>query len=162
MWLYQVAPEVLGLRFWAKNLFSAILTQESIFGDRSDYDLVLAGEAARSLRFPPLLVGLADEVLRHVTDHGKRPFNGLHLRIEDDMVHMTTRLGGKQVRKSISIVPIHLPGICRNSSSLTTPGSEPSIALWKKMKSKIAVSSRSGMYYIGWCKVVLFVRLSMF
>lgn len=109
---YQMYPQ---MRFAAWNhtdsklhqRYQEISSVSIVSGDRSD--MVIAAEVARSLGFPPLLVELADEVLRHVTDHGKRPFNGLHLRLEGDIMHVISSLGGIEVRYSINIFLYHRP-----------------------------------------------------
>lgn len=58
--------------------------------------LLLVAEVARSLRFAPHLVQLADQVVHIVTDGGKRAFNGLHLRIEADASEWLEKIGGVQ------------------------------------------------------------------
>ena len=71
-------------------------------------DFSLAAEAARSLQFSRQLVELADNVVHRVTDGGRRQFNGLHLRLEDDLRDWIARSGGVQVRcervESVGIV----------------------------------------------------------
>jgi hypothetical protein len=59
-------------------------------------NLTLIGEVARSLRFAPDLLQLADMIVQAVTDGGRRPFNGVHLRIELDAVDWAVAMGGRQ------------------------------------------------------------------
>lgn len=75
----------------------AIEGSERCVRDNRGDDLALAGEVARSLRFAPRLVELADRVLQDVTDGGKKTFNGLHLRLESDAAPWLNAMGGAKV-----------------------------------------------------------------
>ena len=52
---------------------------------------------ARSLQFAPELHALADRVVEGVTEGGRHPFNGVHLRIEKDACDWAAIMGGQQV-----------------------------------------------------------------
>ena len=60
---------------------------------------------AQSLEFAPDLLELADRVVQAVTDGGRLPFNGVHLRIEMDAIDWAAAMGGGQART----LPPHQP-----------------------------------------------------
>ena len=60
--------------------------------------MLLAAEVARSMHFSRPLVELADRVVHGVTHGGTRGFNGLHLRMEDDVAGWFAGRGGLEVR----------------------------------------------------------------
>lgn len=60
--------------------------------------LPVVTEVARSLAFSPRLHALADRVVQGVTDGGRLPFNGVHLRVEKDARDWASIMGGTQVR----------------------------------------------------------------
>lgn len=59
--------------------------------------LPVVTEVARSLAFSPRLHALADRVVEGVTDGGRLPFNGVHLRVEKDARDWASIMGGQQV-----------------------------------------------------------------
>ncbi len=54
-------------------------------------------EVARSLAFAPRLHAMADRVVAALTDGGRLPFNGVHLRVEKDARDWASIMGGTQV-----------------------------------------------------------------
>lgn len=59
----------------------------------------LPKEAARSLRFPPAIMALADKVIDGIErGTGSHEFNGIHLRLESDSRDWSEILGGRDVR----------------------------------------------------------------
>jgi len=64
----------------------------------SDSEKAQAAEAAKTLRFAPALIQLADKVLAGMEASGLTPFNALHLRIERDVKDWTEYMGGEEVR----------------------------------------------------------------
>lgn len=54
-------------------------------------------EVARSLAFAPHLHALADRIVKKLTDGGRLPFNGVHLRVEKDARDWADIMGGTQV-----------------------------------------------------------------
>lgn len=56
--------------------------------------LPLVSKVTRSLRFNPQLTALADRIVHSITEGGRRPFNGLHLRFEEDGIIFHRAFGG--------------------------------------------------------------------
>lgn len=60
-------------------------------------NLPMVTEVARSLAFAPRLHAMADRVVAALTDGGRLPFNGVHLRVEKDARDWASIMGGTQV-----------------------------------------------------------------
>lgn len=58
-------------------------------------------EVARSLAFAPRLHALADRIVKKLTDGGRLPFNGVHLRVEKDARDWADIMGGTQVGRAL-------------------------------------------------------------
>jgi hypothetical protein len=69
----------------------------AFFSLRSLSNLPVVTEVARSLAFAPRLHALADRVVSALTDGGRLPFNGVHLRVEKDARDWASIMGGTQV-----------------------------------------------------------------
>ncbi|KAI7838016.1 hypothetical protein COHA_008197 [Chlorella ohadii] len=69
----------------------------SFFSLRSLSNLPMVTEVARSLAFAPRLHAMADRVVAALTDGGRLPFNGVHLRVEKDARDWASIMGGTQV-----------------------------------------------------------------
>ncbi|KAL4423751.1 hypothetical protein ABPG75_001052 [Micractinium tetrahymenae] len=68
----------------------------TLFSLNTDRVLGLTSKVALSLHFSPHLQALADRIVAAVTDGGRRPFNGLHLRLETDALFFHQSQAGQQ------------------------------------------------------------------
>ncbi|GAB4814797.1 hypothetical protein N2152v2_001843 [Parachlorella kessleri] len=57
--------------------------------------LPLVSKVAQSLAFSPTLKALAERVVEQLSQGGRRPFNGVHLRVENDARDWAAIMGGK-------------------------------------------------------------------
>ncbi|PSC70539.1 alternative oxidase [Micractinium conductrix] len=69
----------------------------SFFSLRALSNLPVVTEVAKSLKFAPELVSMADRIVEAMTAGGKHEFNGVHLRIEKDARDWAAIMGGQQV-----------------------------------------------------------------
>ena len=57
----------------------------------------MVSKVAQSLAFSPQLKALAERVVEQLGQGGRRPFNGVHLRVENDARDWAAIMGGKGV-----------------------------------------------------------------
>lgn len=87
------AASAAGLPPWNTTVLDLPCT---LFSLNTDRVLGLTSKVALSLHFSPRLQALADKLIAAATDGGRRPFNGLHLRLETDSQFFYQSQGGEQ------------------------------------------------------------------